>query len=346
MTREVVSDWTCGTLRASCLEEYEQVFQQVWNIEYEQLAGGLLNSKIDFLGASGALIYRERLDRPIRIRGELDAGQIAFALPSRQGYSFQLDGRFIQDRTVPWLAAGGELDVLTSSRYDNLVLVFETDFLRGVAEKLRHPLRALSLQYSSASSLPADPEKALALRRGLEKLLAGVEKRSPGRTAREIMASRLDERLAETLLDALDLEEDVPKMLGGFTEDQEYLLLRQAMNHASSRRYDVTIAELCEAIGKSRRTLERLFRDVMDISPSRYLMLCRMHAARRDLMMARSGQARVTDVAQRWGFAQLGRFAGTYRQLFGELPSETLRRFPKPMEIIPRTHNRPLQKDG
>jgi AraC family ethanolamine operon transcriptional activator len=342
MTREVVSDWPCGTLRASCLEEYEQVFQQVWNLEYEQLAGGLLNSKIDFLGAPGALIYRERLDRPISIRGELDDGQIAFALPGRQGYSFQLDGRVIQDRTVPWLAAGGELDVLTRSRCDNLVLVFKTDFLRSIAEKLRHPLSALPLHSSSASSFPADPEKAVALRRELEKLLAGVEKRSPGRAARETRASRLDERLAETLLDALDLEKDVSEMAEGFTEQQGYLLVRQAMNHARSRRYDVTIAELCGVIGRSRRTLERLFREVMDVSPSQYLMLCRMHEVRRDLMMARFGQARVTDFALRWGFDQLGRFAGTYRQLFGELPSETLRRFPQPMEIIPRTHYRPL----
>jgi len=34
----------------------------------------------------------------------------------------------------------------------------------------------------------------------------------------------------------------------------------------------------------------------------------------------------VTNEAARWGFLHFGRFAQEYRALFGELPSETLRR--------------------
>ena len=33
----------------------------------------------------------------------------------------------------------------------------------------------------------------------------------------------------------------------------------------------------------------------------------------------------VTDIATRWGFTHLGRFAAIYRARFGESPSETLR---------------------
>ncbi|MFD2500918.1 hypothetical protein ACFSTI_21320 [Rhizorhabdus histidinilytica] len=34
----------------------------------------------------------------------------------------------------------------------------------------------------------------------------------------------------------------------------------------------------------------------------------------------------MTEIACRWGFYQFGRFAAQYRRLFGELPSETLRK--------------------
>jgi transcriptional regulator GlxA family with amidase domain len=36
----------------------------------------------------------------------------------------------------------------------------------------------------------------------------------------------------------------------------------------------------------------------------------------------------VAEVAHRFGFAQLARFAGTYRAMFGETPANTLHRPP------------------
>jgi transcriptional regulator GlxA family with amidase domain len=41
-----------------------------------------------------------------------------------------------------------------------------------------------------------------------------------------------------------------------------------------------------------------------------------------------SGATSVTDVATRWGFFHLGRFAQAYGQLYGERPSQTLRTLP------------------
>ena len=62
------------------------------------------------------------------------------------------------------------------------------------------------------------------------------------------------------------------------------------------------------------------------MTPVRYLKVRRMNGVRRELNAAAGGLASVAEVARRWGFSDLGRFAGEYRSLFGELPSETLRR--------------------
>lgn len=45
-------------------------------------------------------------------------------------------------------------------------------------------------------------------------------------------------------------------------------------------------------------------------------------------------QASVKEIALGLGFTELGRFAGIYRHLFGELPSESLRRKPRSMVAI------------
>jgi AraC family ethanolamine operon transcriptional activator len=84
-----------------------------------------------------------------------------------------------------------------------------------------------------------------------------------------------------------------------------------------------SLARLCSVAGTSERTLEYAFREQLGVSPVRYLRLRRLNGVRRELHAAEPGATRVADVALRWGFWQLGRFAVEYRALFGERPSDT-----------------------
>lgn len=94
------------------------------------------------------------------------------------------------------------------------------------------------------------------------------------------------------------------------------------------RRVDepVYVAELCEALQVPERTLRRAFERTFAISPIRYLKLRRLGLVRRALCASDPAHTRVSDVASRYGFWEMGRFAGEYRRLFGEKPSETLRK--------------------
>jgi AraC-like DNA-binding protein len=100
------------------------------------------------------------------------------------------------------------------------------------------------------------------------------------------------------------------------------------------------IPEICKAIGVSERGLRVCSQEYFGMSPKRYLLLRRMHLARRALRAAAAGEANVTDVAMRYGFWQLGRFAVEYRVLFGETPSVTLQREPhRPSVRLPISHS-------
>lgn len=86
------------------------------------------------------------------------------------------------------------------------------------------------------------------------------------------------------------------------------------------------MAEVCAAVGVSERTLQIVCRDYLELTPHRYLWLRRMHLARRALSLADPKVKSVTEIAYDYGFAELGRFAVTYRAMYGESPSATLRR--------------------
>jgi AraC-like DNA-binding protein len=87
-----------------------------------------------------------------------------------------------------------------------------------------------------------------------------------------------------------------------------------------------TMLELCAAIGVSERTLRVCCAEFLGISPSRYLLLRRLNLARTALRRADPATARVAEIARTYQFQQPGRFAVTYRRVFGEMPSTTLRR--------------------
>jgi AraC family ethanolamine operon transcriptional activator len=87
----------------------------------------------------------------------------------------------------------------------------------------------------------------------------------------------------------------------------------------------ITIGALSRVAGVSERTLRSAFHDVLGVSPKQYAIRERLRAAHQALCNADPGSTTVTDIAMTYGFFELGRFAGRYRDVFGRRPSETLR---------------------
>ncbi len=93
----------------------------------------------------------------------------------------------------------------------------------------------------------------------------------------------------------------------------------------------VYLTELCAAIGVAERTLRASCEEHLGMGPIRFLTLRRMHLVRRALSRSDPSSATVTRIVTDHGFWELGRFSVAYRTLFGESPSETLRRRPEPI---------------
>ncbi|WP_299351656.1 helix-turn-helix domain-containing protein [uncultured Shimia sp.] len=82
------------------------------------------------------------------------------------------------------------------------------------------------------------------------------------------------------------------------------------------------ISDICAQSGSSWRTLNRAFLEYFGFGPKVYFEHLRLTKVRDELVQF-GPEMPIVDVANRWGFWHMGKFARDYRRLFHELPSET-----------------------
>ena len=87
----------------------------------------------------------------------------------------------------------------------------------------------------------------------------------------------------------------------------------------------VKVQEVAAHLGVSTRALQKVFRDLQDVTPQEYIKTARLYAFHRALKSPDSHN-RVSHVAGEFGFWHMGQLAREYRARFGQLPSETLGR--------------------
>lgn len=94
---------------------------------------------------------------------------------------------------------------------------------------------------------------------------------------------------------------------------------------AANLQKDIRLEEVATMVGVSPRMLEKAFAYHCHCSPMQFLKQARLERIHADLCSAPRG-TKITEVMINYGFTQGGKFASAYRKMFGELPSQTLKR--------------------
>lgn len=114
-------------------------------------------------------------------------------------------------------------------------------------------------------------------------------------------------------------------------------IVRRVIDFIRSRPHEnCKLADLCDAAGVSERSLLYAFKLEIGLTPKAYLKIYRLHGVFHELREQQDGS--ITDVATRWGFWHMGQFGVDYKEMFGELPSETLKRKPRSVQIVKTAH--------
>jgi AraC family ethanolamine operon transcriptional activator len=220
--------------------------------------------------------------------------------------------------THPWDCADR---FLSNGSLECILIAVDDDFFSGYAQ------RALGYRLFSdvhgAPVLNSDSAMVARFRVGVLNLLHNVQQ-EPHLLLHDHSRVALQDHLLTLLLEALDPKAHCIDRLP--QPSPRANIVARAIDFMEARlAQPIVAADISDALRVSPRTLRYSFEAIAGVSPTHYLLARRLNGARRDL--SRSGPAgTVEEVALRWGFGHMGRFAQYYRLTFGECPSDTCRR--------------------
>lgn len=87
----------------------------------------------------------------------------------------------------------------------------------------------------------------------------------------------------------------------------------------------ISIEKLVKVTGVSQRSIFNGFKSFRGTTPMKFILQSRLEKVRAELMDPTQNKT-VTDIAIKWNFTQLGRFSVSYKKVYGESPSETLKK--------------------
>jgi AraC family ethanolamine operon transcriptional activator len=309
-----------GTITTGSVEEHAQSTGALWNLDHTPLSAGGFGSRTVFVATPRVTVYRERWTRPLHVHGELRRDQIVFVLPEDSPRPFRLwGGDFVKAGVMPYAMSSAEVDFVAVEDYSGAMVILDGDFFAAVTRKCG--LEGLG----RGGFLVPDRVGSQRLRRLVHFALTSDENRFAATWPR---VDLYEDELADALLAAIAPGRTLPAQTPHATTSLRAQVYRRCTEYAREKSFDVSVPDLCQIAGASRRTVEYAFLERLGVPPARFLRLCRYQRAFSVLASSARGDTTVSSLATSLGFSELGRFAVEYRKLYGERPSETLRRPP------------------
>jgi AraC family ethanolamine operon transcriptional activator len=294
-----------------------------FSLAITQLAGGRLTGTVMPLSLGPLQLLRIRHNRAVHVDGAKPTGRQLFSLnllDPRQAPPLRSHGNPMGAPTLFGLSPWGEIHVTVPEVCDLVLMSMDREAFHRWADELGCP--HLDDRAFSTNWVDLDPQCFEGLRRYLLQLFS--------------VAEAQPQLLREASWRRLALQDFGPLLITGLAAAVELTpswsrqparieLVKQVQGWmAENPNLPITLDDLCRQVYVSRRCLIQGFREHLGMGPMAYLKLQRLHGARRFLLDADPAQTTVTAAAATFGFLNSGHFARDYRQLFGELPSETL----------------------
>lgn len=293
-------------------------------IEHVQVGPGRFRGQVAHTATSGMRLDWGRYTLALQARGDLGPDMLTVGYFAAGQGDWRLFGAPVHNGDLVLLPEGGEVQICVPPGAQWLSMQLSRARLEATGIDLAQLRGAGGWQLPRTR--PAGLQEAvLATAPGLAPPLFDTDADGGAVDLEQLHAELCSRLLTELDWRMLDLGRRQPLRLERFEAWRTVSRAEDYLNARADLR--VRIDELCAATACSIAKLDRAFLQVYGMGPQRCLLLRRLSRARRELLGGgRPPGQGVTAVAAHWGFAHLGRFSMAYKAVFGESPSQTLRR--------------------
>lgn len=291
-----------------------------WHQHYAQLSSGHFEGSIVELLFDEITLFAESTSHALFQRGKLEGGMCAVGIPLRVNEAGTFCGETMRVGTAHIFSGMNGFEFYSPPRLVMGGIVAPEsalpEWLRGKPSNEHSRLKPVAQEVMASAG------------QFLSMVFVFCKQR-PALLQSENFRRQLRSGVLCCLMDIL--EDGEHPEAAGMTPQKRWNLVRQAreMLH-DARDTGLDIEQLCRELGVSRRTLQYSFQEQVGMNPVAYLRTQRLNGVRQ---MLKQGQ-NVTDAATAWGFWHFGHFSQEYKKLFGELPSDTMRRYTRPSSIL------------
>lgn len=293
-----------------------------WDQRYEQLSTGRFEGCLEDLHIGPVQLFLEYANRAVLQGGHARPGSVAIAFPRVQAGEDPgwCSGHRLREDQALVVSSDAEFKLMAGAGTTLLAVCIDQAELAQRAWQLHR--RELRLDLSQPALLDGTRYDHAGTRALVEHAMV-LAREQPAVLAQPAARLALTESITDALLACF--AEGRPRAEVAPSAATRRRIVSSAWDYMRSHVDEsISVPQLCVATGASRRALQYAFEDVLHLSPVAYLRVMRLNRVRSDILA--HGPATVGDIAARWGFWHLSRFAAEYRELFGELPSATRQR--------------------
>ncbi|WP_031365202.1 helix-turn-helix domain-containing protein [Caballeronia sordidicola] len=291
-----------------------------WEQVYRQITPGRFQSTLVQASSSDFHFFRESTNRRVAQQGIAPTGQSSIAVPLYAPLVGTFQGQRLDGYALLLLGAGEEFRFHTPESTHFTGISVPTDAMDELVSVVVGESCARQMKQNV---LRLGDEQGVMLRERLAPFLDAAE-RNAGAFAHPGAAKGFRDELISVLFGLLESATGEPRR--DLTHATYSDIVRRCERIVQENtEQPITVLDLCRALRCSRRTLQTSFQRIANVTPVEYLRSIRLNAVHRLLRSTSANDLLVGDAAARWGFTHLGYFAREYRDLFGELPSQTRR---------------------